>query len=984
MIKKSILLLSFIFSLLQTNAQEKIFADRFDIRTNSPEFTYVTGGIHIERNKDVAFDKIPSTYHYEILDQKGQLFGIKTIFEASGRIIGRLYVNEGQDTGARKCRQHLTLALKDKDRIINRFDITVNIVDKTLWETFYERHLAFAQKTSRLYGRKKLKDNAVEKAIADISRNGGRIRGFHCYTETPVSYKQKYGKTIDTEWEAITDRIGQLGYAYNFSETYGREGNAGKHQELKEALLKALMAYISCVPIEGSDVMIDGKPIGKYTGDGTSLLPEHRLAIGNNMAHHWRFTDAMILPVLSLMPDIVEGVNRNDQQYISLHQALIRYFQLFTAIIKERRTIYANPRWGEITDTNYSGGAWADANLGHRSRTMLALPVIWADYNRPMTYVPYWYSSFYNDKPYKDFSFSPGWSPCGVVKDVSRWMTKFNIPSHHYMQSGFHPDGTISHHIGHGTDAAMVAYGFEWLTDCSYGFQYFKNTDYEIDSPYYQFQLDRLLNVYPRLFYKGQMDFLVAGRSHLEDMQKFVEKTYCDAVKQLDKARGRHTRLMGLDSLQQIVKRIKKNTFEYSGTDAYWVNEFLVHRRGEHEQPFYASVKLKSERVVGIEDFSKIRKSWHGGYGILEVKVKGDEYDYQVLSNLDWHALPGLTEEWRTDPLPAEGGSQASLPGSNKTAGVLTDSIHGMAIYHHLPSETYSSASAHKSYFFINDRIIALGNHIERIREGQQKPIHTFIDQTEFYDKLTWKINKKKGCIQPGESVECSFTTNRPCWFHMGRKGYIVLPKGQTTLTVTTGEKINITDRAIANNTPNFILSINHGIHPTKGTANYTFIEVPNAESEDMDKLMKEVIKDLELSYTDKAHTAYSHREGISQYAFFEPCTATAGNITMTSEDIAMVMLQENQNDWLLSIGNPAPDGKKQTLRFTTDAKLPEGIYNYNVGGVYPMEGETVEIRRIDGKTEITANIPDMTDEKKYRYQSDLYAATPIIVRIAK
>ena len=32
--------------------------------------------------------------------------------------------------------------------------------------------------------------------------------------------------------------------------------------------------------------------------------------------------------------------------------------------------------------------------------------------------------------------------------------------------------------------------------------------------------------------------------------------------------------------------------------DAYWVNEFLVHRRGEHESPFYASLKLKSERTA--------------------------------------------------------------------------------------------------------------------------------------------------------------------------------------------------------------------------------------------------------------------------------------------------------------------------------------------------------------------------------------------------
>lgn len=56
-----------------------------------------------------------------------------------------------------------------------------------------------------------------------------------------------------------------------------------------------------------------------------------------------------------------------------------------------------------------------------------------------------------------------------------------------------------------------------------------------------------------------------------------------------------------MEELQTVIKAIKANTHEYSGTDAYWVNEYLVHRRGENEPAFYASLKLKSERTVGAE-----------------------------------------------------------------------------------------------------------------------------------------------------------------------------------------------------------------------------------------------------------------------------------------------------------------------------------------------------------------------------------------------
>ncbi len=41
-------------------AQEKVFAQYFDIPVNSPEGTEVIGRIHLERNKDVLTHPIPA------------------------------------------------------------------------------------------------------------------------------------------------------------------------------------------------------------------------------------------------------------------------------------------------------------------------------------------------------------------------------------------------------------------------------------------------------------------------------------------------------------------------------------------------------------------------------------------------------------------------------------------------------------------------------------------------------------------------------------------------------------------------------------------------------------------------------------------------------------------------------------------------------------------------------------------------------------
>lgn len=978
-------------------AQEKVFANYFDIPINSKEGTEVTGRIHLERNKDILTHPIPEGYRFEIIKQaEDNLFSIDTRYDLSKRIMGVLTVNKGKTTGNEPSTYRMTVALKDGNKQIQKFNIQVKIVKNTLWSIFYERYTPGTINNKRLYGNLKYSDDEVAATLLELKRNNWKFKGERCYTAHPQDYKGNFNakdeylptNTIEYDWVEVTNRIGGLGYAYTTSKVYGPQGSPEKRTELRNALYQVILAYTKSVPIEGTDIEINGKPIGNCTGDGFSLLQEHKLAGHQIPTHQWTMTDPLVVPVLQLMPDLLKGMQKGDDTCLQVHDALIRYFQLFFSEVKSRRAIDdPEGRWGELQDTIYSSGAWADANLGHRSRTMLALPIIWADYNRPLTYVQYWYSDFYKGKPFKGFSYSTGWSPHGIVSDVSHWMTKYNVPAHKYIQSGFQPDGTISHHVGNATDAAMVAYGFEWLTDCNAGYQYFKNTPYEIPGKYMQFQLDRLLNVYPRLFYKQHMDFLLSGRSFLEDKQRFVTKTYSEAVNSLLKAISKKTQIKGADELKAVLKQLKANTYEYSGTNAYWVNEYLVHRRGVNETPFYSSLKLKSERTVGAEDFDKkVRRSWHMGYGILQLKIKGDEYSDKVLKNFDWHALPGLTEEWRTDPMPAKGGAQASLPGLNKISGVLADGKAGMGIYHHLPKEKYSSATAYKTYHFIEDKIIAQGSGIARNRQGQQTGIATFIEQSVFNTSLTWCIDGKVQEVLPEESVNIAESIGSVCWLHQGEKGYIILPEKKLQLLIKTGKEINITDRRIANKTPGFIIALNHGITPGEEWDNsYRYIMLPNIGKEEMPERVKEVLKDLEFAQqASAAHAVYSAKDKTWQYAFFQPGTISIGKIEVSSEDVAQIMLRDNGDNWTLSVNNPMPDGQKQTLSFNLSTKLPEGTYNYQVGGVYPREGETVTVTTNGKGSKVTVELPDARDAAHYNYQSDLYAATPIIINIPK
>lgn len=982
--------------LLTAVAQEKVFANYFDIPVNSPEGTEVIGRIHLERNKDVLTSPIPAGYHFEILKQADGLFNLETRYDLSKRIMGVLTVAKGQSTGSAPSNHRLTIALKDGDKQLKKFNINVKVVKETLWSLFNRRYTPKTLENKRLYGRIKYSDDEVAAKIDELKNNGWKFAGLEkCYQGRPQDYVAKFDPTndhlptgtIEYDWEKVVNQIGGLGYSYATSKIYGPKGNPEKRKELRETLYQAILTYTNSVPVEGNEVMVDGRPIGNCTGDGFGMLQAHKMAGMQTPTHQWTLTDPLVVPVLHLMPELLKGMRNQDETCLKVHNALIRYLQIFFAEIENRRAIdNPNGRWGELQDTIYSSGAWADANLGHRSRTMLALPIIWADYNRPLTYVQYWYSDFYHDQPFKGFSYSPGWSPHGIVADVSRWMTKYNIVAHKYIQSGFQPDGTVSHHIANATDAAMVAYGFEWLTDCNNGYSYFRNTKFKIGDKYYQFQLDRLLNVYPKLFYKQRMDFLVAGRSFLDDMHRFTTKTYIQAVNSMLNAQNKGSKLNGVEELKDVCKQLKNNTFEYSGTDAYWVNEYLVHRRGENETPFYASLKLKSERTVGAEDFSKkVRRSWHMGYGILQVKVKGDEYSDKVIRNFDWHALPGLTEEWRTDPMPL-GHAQASLPGLNKISGVLADGKAGMGIYHHLPKETYSSATAFKSYHFIEDKIIALGSDIARLRPGQGNEITTFIDQTALNSPLTWCAGEEIQTVEPGQSVNLTQEIKDVCWLHQGSKGYVILPVKQLSLQIKSGKEINITDRTIADKKPNFIIAVSHGVQPGQNRDNaYRYIQLPNVSAEEMPERVEALLKNLEFTMQDgAAHAVYSDTDKTWQYAFFKPGSISVGKTTVTSNDVAQIMLRDNGAEWIFSVNNPMPDGQKQTLTFSTSAKLPAGTYTYQTKGVYPLEGETVTVTSEGKGSKVTVELPDSRDAAKYNYQSDLYAATPIIVNIPK
>ncbi len=225
----------------------------------------------------------------------------------------------------------------------------------------------------------------------------------------------------------------------------------------------------------------------------------------------------------------------------------------------------------------------------------------------------------------------------------------------------------------------------------------------------------------------------MTGRSFFSELDNFSKEKFEELNHLLESSKSPTTMLQGEYILYDFVSSTKDGDFKLSSTSALWNAEYLFHRFQDDSISYYFSVKQKSERHAGAEDFIKIRKSWHVGSGVFQLKVDGLEYNQSTLAGYDWHVLPGVTEEWRTDAMPL-GSANAAGPGLNSFSGVTTLGNTGTSAFKYSPGPgitdngndlsdliEYSVTSADKSYH-LNGRFgVALGSNIKRLNDGQKK-----------------------------------------------------------------------------------------------------------------------------------------------------------------------------------------------------------------------------------------------------------------------
>ena len=967
---------------------ERVFSDYFDIGSGSGPGTEVIGRINLERNRNVARSPIPGNYEFAIIeDDSGGMFDLRAERDSEGRLFGVFSVAEGRT--AQTGDYSLRVELRQGSTVLARFTVPVTVAMQTQWDIYYDRAVEFVGKHGRLTGRENFNDSEVAALIAEIEANDGAFRGMSFYAASPPAAWRDIGaRALGNDLQEAANRIGGLGRAYAESRTYGPSGQDADRDRLRNAIYLALIAYVDHFPLE-------------------DFANSEALTYGDR-THQWLFSDPVSGAAVLIYRDLIADLHDGVQPATDAKERLFRMLQYVNFDLPEGWRMPSDVRYYLPFQLAESSGAWADANRHHRMRSWAAMPVLWYDYNRPLTELPWWYGDY---EPFASAGTSilPEWEPSGSFADLRVWLDTNARYAARYSQSGISPDGSISHHVGRRQDLAFAAYGFPWMTGTTFeAAGLLAGTRWQVSDEPYNDAADFLLFAYPRLIYKDAIDFQAIGRGHYEESAAdYGSGNLADGIASILSAASDDTAIARGAELDALRAAMVNGTHEQSGTTAFWVNDYLVHRRGGvGETPYFTSVKMQSARTRGAESFSD-NQGFHNGSGVLLVKVDGNEYN-DSRQRWDWHALPGVTEELRTDQIPKQ--SDANEFNPNHFAGVASNGRYGLAAFRYASDNRYASASANKGYFFTEEYVLALGNGVKRERNTNRDhrgPIVTTIDQATWDTNITYRLNgaSSDSVVRQGANIDTSFSITGNSWFHQDRIGYVILPGGEVDVMLRGGD--GVVDSDPSDSGPDvFHLALDHGIRPDgDGAASqYVYLLVPNVSAADMPAVMDRIEQRLDIIHTPvvQGHRYTDGSTVLVQLAFYEAGkVAFDDGMTVTVHKPALVQLQKTGDGWNVTAQDPMHHADEAAIadsdqfqhfllsgpnRITVEVNLPlrAGTYRYDTQGpeVRFVDGQTVNVVNNDGMSTLTFQLPDRLDAAAYGYREELYAGMPAVVDV--
>ncbi len=268
----------------------------------------------------------------------------------------------------------------------------------------------------------------------------------------------------------------------------------------------------------------------------------------------------------------------------------------------------------------------------------------------------------------------------------------------------------------HGAMQQFGNYGLAFASSQSYWMRVLSGTSYDFTADQKQIMRMYMTRGINSTVWNGFMDVSSCGR------QLFVNSQAGKAASLLIS----NLNMMDVDSdsaaeYQQYIDRnyTTPETNNLQGNIVFPISKYTIHRTSD----FMFSVKMFSTRIIGGESTNNENlKGYHLADGATMIYRTGREYD-NIFAVWDGKYMPGTTVEQNDKPLPIIEG--ANYLNDSDFAGGVSDGMYGVSALEY----RRDGVSANKSWFFIDDVVVCLGNSI---KSDSGSPLVTTLNQCKY------------------------------------------------------------------------------------------------------------------------------------------------------------------------------------------------------------------------------------------------------------
>ncbi len=162
-----------------------------------------------------------------------------------------------------------------------------------------------------------------------------------------------------------------------------------------------------------------------------------------------------------------------------------------------------------------------------------------------------------------------------------------------------------------------------------------------------------------------------------------------------------------------------------------------------------------------------------------------------------------------------------------------------------------------------------------------------------------------------------------------------------------------------------------------------------NVRESDMEKNMSDYLYRFNVKHDKEFnHTLYDETNKISQVVFYSASKAyldKANTNWIEADAPCIVMMQDKGAEVKFTLADALHSLSTKKITVTVPYLLEENTYEYILGGINPIAGETVVVsKKNDKESTITVYLPDSSDGLKYDYKEQMYAGAPITVTLKK